>query len=126
MIETKRPPQNIRREIVGLPVADAELALHLWRPRGQVKGAVFYFHGLQSHAGWLWEVGPQFADNDIAFYVLDRRGSGISAGSRTSCPMSTPWSGTTSPPSTTCGRRSATRCHCRCSGTAWAAPSWRP
>lgn len=86
MIETKRPPQNIRREIVGLPVADAELALHLWRPRGQVKGAVFYFHGLQSHAGWLWEVGPQFADNDIAFYVLDRRGSGISAGSRHELP----------------------------------------
>ncbi len=56
MIETKRPP-NIRREIVGIPVEGAELALHLWRPRGQVKGAVFYFHGLQSHAGWLWEVG---------------------------------------------------------------------
>ncbi|MGV9953734.1 alpha/beta hydrolase [Streptomyces cellulosae] len=86
MIETKRPPQNIRREIAGLPVDGAELALHLWRPRGQVKGAVFYFHGLQSHAGWLWEVGPQFADNDIAFYVLDRRGSGISGGDRQDLP----------------------------------------
>lgn len=86
MIETKRPPQNIRREILGLPVDGAELALHLWRPRGPVKGAVFYFHGLQSHAGWLWEVGPQFADNDIAFYVLDRRGSGISAGRREDLP----------------------------------------
>ncbi|MEU1034643.1 alpha/beta fold hydrolase [Streptomyces mirabilis] len=86
MIETKRPPQNIRREIVGIPVEGAELALHLWRPRGQVKGAVFYFHGLQSHAGWLWEVGPQFADNDIAFYVLDRRGSGISGGTRHDLP----------------------------------------
>ncbi|MER7620904.1 alpha/beta fold hydrolase [Streptomyces sp. NPDC126503] len=86
MIETKRPPQNIRREIVGLPVEGAELALHLWRPRGPVKGAVFYFHGLQSHAGWLWEVGPQFADNDIAFFVLDRRGSGISGGARHELP----------------------------------------
>ncbi|ORT54269.1 alpha/beta hydrolase [Streptomyces sp. CB03238] len=86
MIETKRPPQNIRREIIGLPVDGAELALHLWRPRGRAKGAVFYFHGLQSHAGWLWEVGPQFADNDIAFYVLDRRGSGISGGTRHELP----------------------------------------
>ncbi|MFD9633444.1 alpha/beta hydrolase [Streptomyces violascens] len=86
MIETKRPPQNIRREIAGLPVDGAELALHLWRPRGPVKGAVFYFHGLQSHAGWLWEVGPQFADNDIAFYVLDRRGSGINGGNRQDLP----------------------------------------
>lgn len=86
MIETKRPPQNIRREIVGLPLDGAELALHLWRPIGPVKGAVFYFHGLQSHAGWLWEVGPQFADNDIAFYVLDRRGSGISSGAREDLP----------------------------------------
>ncbi|MEV7512188.1 alpha/beta fold hydrolase [Streptomyces sp. NPDC089922] len=86
MIETKRPPQNIRREIIGLPVEGAELALHLWRPRGEVKGAVFYFHGLQSHAGWLWEVGPQFADNDVAFFVLDRRGSGISGGDRHELP----------------------------------------
>ncbi|MFJ6721720.1 MULTISPECIES: alpha/beta hydrolase [unclassified Streptomyces] len=86
MIDTKRPPQNIRREIIGLPVDGTDLALHLWRPRGDVKGAVFYFHGLQSHAGWLWEVGPQFADNDIAFFVLDRRGSGISGGPRHELP----------------------------------------
>lgn len=86
MIETKRPPQNIRREIIALPQDGAELALHLWRPRTRIKGAVFYFHGLQSHAGWLWEVGPQFADNDIAFFVLDRRGSGISGGIRHELP----------------------------------------
>ncbi|WP_405984766.1 alpha/beta hydrolase [Streptomyces sp. NBC_00872] len=86
MIETKRPPQNVRREIITLPSGGAELALHLWRPRKEIKGAVFYFHGLQSHAGWLWEVGPRFADNDIAFYVLDRRGSGISSGERDELP----------------------------------------
>ena len=86
MIETKRPPQSIRREIIGLPRNGVELALHLWRPRAKAKGAVFYFHGLQSHAGWLWEVGPQFADNDIAFFVLDRRGSGISGGLRRELP----------------------------------------
>ncbi len=86
MIETKRPPQNVRREIITLSVDGLDLALHLWRPRGETKGAVFYFHGLQSHAGWLWEVGPQFADNDIAFFVLDRRGSGISGGERQDVP----------------------------------------
>lgn len=82
MIQTIRPPQNTRREITDVASVDgARLALHVWRPE-QPKGAVFYFHGLQSHAGWLWEVGPRFADNDIAFFVLDRRGSGISPGSR--------------------------------------------
>ncbi|MFD5815767.1 alpha/beta fold hydrolase [Streptomyces sp. NPDC127038] len=84
MIETKRPPQNTRREIIDLPSGGVDLALHLWRPQHpqRIKGAVFYFHGLQSHAGWMWEVGPRFADNDIAFFVLDRRGSGISPGER--------------------------------------------
>ncbi|WP_130796641.1 alpha/beta fold hydrolase [Streptomyces otsuchiensis] len=85
MIETMRPPQNIRREIIDVPCDDARLALHVWRPQ-HTKGAVFYFHGLQSHAGWLWEVGPRFADNDIAFFVLDRRGSGISPGPRHELP----------------------------------------
>ncbi|MEG8276566.1 alpha/beta hydrolase [Streptomyces sp. AHA2] len=85
MIETLRPPQNTRREIVDLPCGDTRLALHVWRPE-RIKGAVFYFHGLQSHAGWLWEVGPRFADNDIAFFVLDRRGSGISPGPRNEIP----------------------------------------
>jgi alpha-beta hydrolase superfamily lysophospholipase len=85
MIETKRPPQNVRREIITLSPDGVDLALHVWRPE-RIKGAVFYFHGLQSHAGWLWEVGPQFADNDIAFYVLDRRGSGISGGDRAEIP----------------------------------------
>ncbi|MET9426845.1 MULTISPECIES: alpha/beta fold hydrolase [unclassified Streptomyces] len=87
MIETKRPPQNLRREIITLAADDGtELALHLWRPRERTKGAIFYFHGLQSHAGWLWEVGPRFADNDVAFFVLDRRGSGISGGPRHEIP----------------------------------------
>ncbi|WP_410534779.1 alpha/beta hydrolase [Streptomyces sp. KL2] len=86
MIETRRPPQNVHREIITLPSGGVGLALHLWRPRREAKGAVFYFHGLQSHAGWLWEVGPRFADNDIAFFVLDRRGSGISGGDRGDLP----------------------------------------
>ncbi|MEC4015049.1 alpha/beta fold hydrolase [Streptomyces sp. H27-D2] len=89
MLETKRPPQNIHREIIDVPSTAGDLALHVWQPHrteGAIKGAVFYFHGLQSHAGWLWEAGPRFADNDIAFFVLDRRGSGISPGPRHEIP----------------------------------------
>lgn len=85
MIELKRIPQDIRREIIDVHHGGAKLALHMWHPK-KFKGAIFYFHGLQSHAGWLWEVGPQFADNDIAFFVLDRRGSGISSGARHEIP----------------------------------------
>ncbi|PSJ25523.1 hydrolase [Streptosporangium nondiastaticum] len=85
MLELKRPPQNTRKEITYVRRDGADLALHLWRPKN-LKGAIFYFHGLQSHAGWLWEVGPQYADNDIAFFVLDRRGSGISDGERHDLP----------------------------------------
>ncbi|ASU78665.1 hydrolase [Actinopolyspora erythraea] len=85
MLETTRPPQNTRREILDVSSGGQNLALHLWRP-DNIKGAVFYFHGLQSHAGWLWEVGPRFADNDVALFVLDRRGSGISPGRRNEVP----------------------------------------
>ncbi|MEU3756439.1 alpha/beta fold hydrolase [Streptomyces olivoreticuli] len=85
MLELKRPPQNTRKEIIHVRRDGADLALHLWRPKN-LKGAIFYFHGLQSHAGWLWEVGPQYANNDIALFVLDRRGSGISDGERNDIP----------------------------------------
>ncbi|WP_435226861.1 serine aminopeptidase domain-containing protein [Streptomyces sp. Tue6028] len=36
--------------------------------------------------GRLWEVGQRCADNDIAFFFLDRRGSGISGGDRRDVP----------------------------------------
>ena len=85
MIDLQRAPQTTRREIVKLNHDGDVLALHMWLPKN-IKGAIFYFHGLQSHAGWLWEVGPQFADNDVAFFVLDRRGSGLSDGERHELP----------------------------------------
>ncbi|GAB2729141.1 alpha/beta hydrolase [Kitasatospora kifunensis] len=81
MLELKRQPQDVRKEIVLLRREGVDLALHVWRPP-RPKAAIFYFHGLQSHAGWLWEVGPRYADNDVAFFVLDRRGSGLSGGTR--------------------------------------------
>jgi alpha-beta hydrolase superfamily lysophospholipase len=86
VIQTARAPRDVRREILTVPAGDVDLALHVWRPQGETKGAVFYFHGLQSHAGWLWEVGPRFAGNDVALFVLDRRGSGVSGGERGDLP----------------------------------------
>lgn len=72
---------QVERCIDYLRMEGCNLALHSWTPRAP-KAAIFYFHGLQSHAGWLWEAGCQFAENDVAFYVLDRRGCGISEGPR--------------------------------------------
>jgi len=57
------------------------LALHGWTVPGAAT-ALFYFHGIQSHAGWLWETGPELNARGIDVYVLDRRGSGRSAGLR--------------------------------------------
>jgi alpha-beta hydrolase superfamily lysophospholipase len=73
--------KQVERCIEYLSVDGCNLALHSWTPEAP-KAAVFYFHGLQSHAGWLWEAGCQFAENDVAFYALDRRGCGISDGPR--------------------------------------------
>lgn len=62
-------------------VQETTLALHSWVPE-DVRRIVFYIHGLQSHAGWLYEFAPMLADASVAVFVLDRRGSGMSAGLR--------------------------------------------
>src|SRR6185437_718744 len=81
MINNKNPQLQIYKEVHKIHNEGVELALHSWLPVN-ADAAIFYFHGLQSHAGWLWEVGAQFASKNIAFFVLDRRGSGISGGTR--------------------------------------------
>jgi len=64
------------------------LALHSWLPSlaSEVRGALFYVHGIQSHAGWLFETGPELAHRRVAVYALDRRGSGRSGGRRGDLP----------------------------------------
>lgn len=71
----------VRKTILPLRRDGVDLALHCWLPP-EPRGAILYFHGLQSHAGWLWEVGPRYAARGVALFVLDRRGSGISPGPR--------------------------------------------
>ncbi|MFT4042678.1 MAG: alpha/beta fold hydrolase [Gordonia sp. (in: high G+C Gram-positive bacteria)] len=63
--------------------ADVRLAVHTWEPaNGSARGTAFYIHGIQSHAGWLHETGPQLAARGITVTALDRRGSGESGGAR--------------------------------------------
>jgi alpha-beta hydrolase superfamily lysophospholipase len=57
------------------------LALHSWLAR-EHRATLLYIHGLQSHAGWLFQTGPALAERGVSTYALDRRGSGQSAGRR--------------------------------------------
>jgi pimeloyl-ACP methyl ester carboxylesterase len=64
------------------------LALHCWAPsmRSTIRGLLYYVHGIQSHAGWLFETGPELAQRGVVTYALDRRGSGRSGGVRGDLP----------------------------------------
>ena len=71
------------RATLSLTASDGtELALHHWAPARPPAAAVFYVHGIQSHAGWLFETGPELAARGLAVFALDRRGSGTSGGPR--------------------------------------------
>ncbi|MEU4845690.1 alpha/beta hydrolase [Streptomyces gilvosporeus] len=84
---TEEPPVEAHR-VESVTAADGTpLALHQWIPKNP-KAAVFYVHGLQSHAGWLFETGPELARRQIAVYAPDRRGSGSSGGPRGHLPSS--------------------------------------
>lgn len=72
---------TIKKNIEYIDSAGISLALHSWLPCTS-KAILFYFHGLQSHAGWLNEFGERLAQSAIAVFVLDRRGAGLSAGLR--------------------------------------------
>ena len=72
----------ISAQIHALVADDGEqLALHQW-PVPDAAATLFYVHGLQSHAGWLFETGPELAARGVELFVLDRRGSGASGGTR--------------------------------------------
>lgn len=55
----------------------------LWHPSEQMStAAIFYVHGLQSHAGWLDDTGEHLAGHGVELHVPCRRGSGASGGVR--------------------------------------------
>lgn len=71
-----------------LPAPDGTpLALHRWTPEhSPAQALLYYVHGIQSHAGWLFETGPELARRGVVTYALDRRGSGRSGGVRGDLP----------------------------------------
>lgn len=52
-----------------------------WRPPDP-RGAVLYFHGIQSHGGWYVGSGSRLAEAGLAVLMPDRRGSGLNRASR--------------------------------------------
>ncbi|WP_411122496.1 alpha/beta hydrolase [Streptomyces sp. x-19] len=78
---TEERPAGVHRVETVTAADGIPLALHQWVPENP-EAAVFYVHGLQSHAGWLFETGPELARRRIAVYAPDRRGSGASGGPR--------------------------------------------
>ena len=52
-----------------------------WRPE-QPRGAVLYFHGIQSHGGWYERSGQRLADAGFTVLMPDRRGSGLNTQER--------------------------------------------
>ncbi|UYM22854.1 alpha/beta fold hydrolase [Streptomyces albus] len=74
---TSRHPVTVR-----VPAGEESLALHTWDDGRPGLADLFYVHGLQSHAGWLFETGPALLERGVRLTVLDRRGSGASSGSR--------------------------------------------
>jgi len=60
-----------------LPAADGQiLFVNRWVVRNPAD-VVIYVNGLESHGGWFTEVARALAQNGIAVYAMDRRGSGL-------------------------------------------------
>jgi acylglycerol lipase len=51
-------------------------AVRWWRPTNP-RGAVLYFHGIQSHGGWYEQSGALLAEQGLTVLMPDRRGSGM-------------------------------------------------
>ncbi len=50
--------------------------VRMWTPTDP-RGAVLYFHGIQSHGGWYEPSGRRLADAGFTVFMPDRRGSGL-------------------------------------------------
>ena len=58
-----------------------ETHVRWWRPPNP-RGAVLYFHGIQSHGGWYETSGGRLADAGFNVLMPDRRGSGLNRAQR--------------------------------------------
>lgn len=72
----------VRPEISPIRLDDGyEAAARWWLP-DRPRGAVVYFHGIQSHGGWYERSGQALADAGLAVLMPDRRGSGLNQAQR--------------------------------------------
>lgn len=58
-----------------------ETHVRWWRPEPS-RGAVLFFHGIQSHGGWYQGSGQRLADAGFTVLMPDRRGSGLNTKQR--------------------------------------------
>ena len=66
-------------------VATDGVSLHYraWRPAHlPVSAALVFAHGIASHSAWFAQTARYLAGQGIAVYAPDRRGSGLSGGTR--------------------------------------------
>lgn len=76
------PPVNDQRvRKIMQRIDGGRLTLHRWLPE-HPRLVMFHVHGLQSHAGWSWDLASALARRGVAFLSLDRAGSGLSEGPR--------------------------------------------
>ncbi len=59
-----------------ITLSDGYRAHARWWCPPNPRGAVLYFHGIQSHGGWYERSGARLADRQLAVLMPDRRGSG--------------------------------------------------
>jgi acylglycerol lipase len=49
---------------------------------GELRAAIVYLHGIQSHGGWYLETAAELSRRGYTMYLPDRRGSGVNPGPR--------------------------------------------
>ena len=80
------PPSSDRHLASSASVAAADgVPLHYrsWLGvGGQPSAALLFLHGIASHGAWFGQTAVYLADRGVAVYAPDRRGSGLSKGSR--------------------------------------------
>ena len=67
-----------------IQASDGEKLHYLhWSPEhSEPWAAVVFLHGIASHGGWFGETAADLAEQGLAVYAPDRRGSGLSGGRR--------------------------------------------
>lgn len=77
-------PGGAPGELRSLRASDGvELHYRVFAPAASAhRGNVVHLHGIQSHSGWYVETAAELARRGYAVYLADRRGSGLSTGTR--------------------------------------------